>query len=71
MMRVPGPSSCPPSSNVTSPLMIAATILMNELEAESIGIPSEFGKLGFDLCLGLGRLGLRPTREQKSVSDAL
>ena len=33
--------------------MIAATILMDRLEAEFIGISSEFGKRGFDLCLGL------------------
>jgi hypothetical protein len=51
--------------------MIAATILMDGLEAESIGISSEFGKLGFDLCLDVGRLGLRPARDQKSVSDRL
>ena len=44
--------------------MIAATILMDRLEAESIGISSEFGKLGFDFCLDLGRLGLRLIREQ-------
>jgi hypothetical protein len=40
---------------------------MDRLEAECIGISSEFGKLGFDLCPDLGRLGLRPTREQVSA----
>jgi hypothetical protein len=43
--------------------------LLDRLEAECIGIPSEADKLGLDPRLDLHRLDLSPAREQESVPD--
>jgi hypothetical protein len=43
--------------------------LLDGLEAECIGMPSELDKLGFNPRLDLDRFGLSPAREQKSVPD--
>jgi hypothetical protein len=43
--------------------------LLDGLEAECIGIPSEFEQLGFDPSLDLDGLGLSPARKQESIPD--
>src|ERR1700730_11762025 len=45
------------------------TVLLDGLEAESIGIPSELEQLSHDPRLDLGRLGLSPARKKESVPD--
>src|SRR6202040_1188474 len=67
--RYVAPPSFAPRRNVARPLVVPATILLDGLEAECIGIPSELEQLGFDPRLDLDRFDLSPTREQKSVSD--
>src|SRR5207245_6512583 len=63
------PPSFAPPCNIARPLVVPATVLLDGLEAECIGIPSEIDKLGRDPRLDLNRLGLGPTREQESVPD--
>ena len=49
------------------PLVVPATVLLDELEAECIGIPSELQQLSHDPRLDLDRLGLsRPEKRNPS-----
>src|SRR5437762_14072357 len=67
--RYVAPASFAPRRNIARPLVVPATVLLDGLEAERIGIPSEFEQLSRDLRLDLHRLGLSPAREQESVPD--
>src|SRR3954454_11984219 len=53
-------SGRPPRRDIAGPLIAAAAVLLDRLEAECIGVPSELGQLGFDRRLDLDRLGLSP-----------
>src|SRR5271166_3340582 len=63
------PPSLAPRRNIAGPLVVAATVLLDRLEAEGIGIPSEFAQLGDDPRLDLDRFGLSPARKQEPVPD--
>src|SRR6195256_4909237 len=67
--RYVAPPSFAPCRNIARPLVVPATVLLDGLEAECIGMPSELDKLGFNPRLDLDRFGLSPTREQESVPD--
>src|SRR5712672_4636380 len=67
--RYVGPPSFAPRRNIARPLVVPATVLLDGLEAECIGIPSEFEQLSRDPRLDLHRLGLSPAREQETVPD--
>src|SRR5207237_3264501 len=58
-----------PRRNIAGPLVVPATVLLDRLEAECIGVPSKLDQLSRDPRLDLHRLGLRPAREQESVPD--
>src|SRR6516162_4899382 len=61
----------PPASRhaAISPLVFPATVLLDRLEAECIGVPSEFEQFSRDPRLDLDGLGLRPARKQETVPD--
>ena len=63
------PPGFAPRRDVVRPLVVTATVLLDGLEAECVGIPSEVDKFGFDPRLDLDRLGLRPARKQETVGD--
>src|SRR5437868_13714898 len=51
--RYVAPASFAPRRNIARPLVVPATVLLDGLEAESIGIPSDLDKLGFNPRLDL------------------
>src|SRR5205814_2238088 len=61
--RYVAPPSLAPRRNIARPLVVPATVLLDRLEAERIGIPSKLAQLGHDPRLDLDRLGLRPARK--------
>src|SRR5215471_15023289 len=67
--RYVAPPSLAPRRNIARPLVIPATILLDGLEAECIGIPSELEQFSRDSRLNLDRFGLSPARKQESVPD--
>src|SRR5258707_5078831 len=67
--RYVAPASFAPRRNIARPLVVPATVLLNGLEAECIGIPSELEQLSRDSRLDLDRFGLSPAREQESVPE--
>src|SRR3981081_1815232 len=67
--RYVAPASFAPRRNIARPLVVPATVLLDGLEAECIGIPSELEQLSRDPRLDLDRFGLSPAREQESVPD--
>src|SRR6267154_4442497 len=67
--RYVAPASFAPRRNIARPLVVPATVLLDGLEAECIGIPSEIEQLSRDPRLDLDRFSLSPTREQESVPD--
>src|SRR5215831_2751791 len=67
--RYVAPPSLAPRRNIARPLVIPATILLDGLEAECIGIPSELEQFSRDSRLNLDRFGLSPAREQEAVPD--
>jgi hypothetical protein len=56
-----------PCRDVARPTVVAATVLLDGLEAECIDIPPEFAQLGLDPRLDLDRLGLSPARKQEPI----
>src|SRR3954447_9939565 len=54
------PPGCAPRRDIARPLAIPAAVLLDSLEAECIGVPSEFVQPGRDLRLELHRFGLGP-----------
>src|SRR6202158_1288817 len=67
--RYVAPPSTAPRRNIARPLVVPATVLLDGLETECIGIPSELNELSRDPRLDLDRFGLSPAREQESVPD--
>src|ERR1700687_1287125 len=67
--RYVAPASFAPRRNIARPLVVPASVLLDGLEAECIGIPSELEQLSRDPRLDLDRFGLSPAREQESVPD--
>jgi len=67
--RYVAPLSFAPRCNIARPLVVPATVLLDGLEAECIGILSELEQLSRDPRLNLDRFGLSPARKQKSVPD--
>src|SRR6202040_994056 len=67
--RYVAPPSIAPRRNIARPLVVPATVLLDGLEAECIGLPSELEQLSRDPRLDLDRFGLSPAREQESVPD--
>jgi len=67
--RYVAPPSLAPRRYVARPSVVTATVLLDRLEAECIGIPSELAQLSHDLRFDLGRLGLSPARKQESVPN--
>src|SRR3954471_19688932 len=67
--RYVAPTSLAPRRNIARPLVVPATVLLDRLEAECIGIPSELEQLSHDPRLDLDRLGLSPARKKESVPD--
>src|SRR5437899_2977539 len=67
--RYVAPPSLAPCRNIARPLVVPATVLLDRLEAEGIGIPSELEQLSHDPRLDLDRLGLSPARKKESVPD--
>src|ERR1700731_636326 len=63
------PPSLAPRRNIARPLVVPATVLLDGLEAECIGIPSELEQLSHNPRLDLDRLGLSPARKKESVPD--
>ena len=53
------PASFAPRRDIARPFVFPAHVLLDELEAERIGIPSEFGQSGRDPLFDLGGFGLR------------
>ena len=62
--RYVAPPSPAPRRNIARPLVVPATVLLDGLEAECIGIPSELEQLSLDPRLDLDRLGLSPARKR-------
>src|ERR1700736_2196051 len=67
--RYVAPPSLAPCRNIARPLVVPATVLLDGLEAECIGIPSELEQLSHNPRLDLDRLGLSPARKKESVPD--
>src|SRR5580704_6108006 len=67
--RYVAPPSLAPRRNIARPLVVPATVLLDGLEAECIGFPSELEQLSHDPRLDLDRLGLSPARKKESVPD--
>src|ERR1700730_10318586 len=67
--RYVAPPSLAPRRNIARPLVVPATVLLDGLEAECIGIPSELEQLSHNPRLDLDRLGLSPARKKESVPD--
>jgi hypothetical protein len=61
------PASLAPRGDIAGPPVVAASVLLDGFEAESIDVPSELDKFGFNLRLDLDGLGLGPASKQKSV----
>src|SRR3977135_2821346 len=67
--RYVAPPSLAPRRNIARPLVVPATVLLDGLEAECIGIPSGLEQLSHNPRLDLDRLGLSPARKKESVPD--
>src|SRR6516162_9080134 len=67
--RYVAPPSLAPRRNIAGPLVVSATVLLDRLESECTGIPSELEQLSHDPRLDPDRLGLRPARKKESVPD--
>src|SRR6478672_12999757 len=67
--RYVAPPSLAPRRNIARPLVVPATVLLDGLEAECIGIPTELEQLSHNPRLDLDRLGLSPARKKESVPD--
>src|SRR5947209_1197221 len=67
--RYVAPASLAPRRNIARPLVVPAAVLLDRLEAECTGIPSELAQLGHNPRLDLDRLGLSAARKQESVPD--
>src|ERR1700731_5501044 len=65
------PPSLAPRRNIARPLVVPATVLLDGLEAECIGIPSELEQLSHNPRLDLDRLGLSPARKTAETTAAL
>src|ERR1700730_11598871 len=63
------PPSFAPRRDIARPLVVPATVLLDRLEAECIGIPSKLEQFSRDPRLDLDRLGLSPARKKESVPD--
>ena len=59
------PPSLAPRRNIVRPLVVPATVLLDGLEAECIGIPSDLEQFSHDPRLDLDRFGLSPARNRK------
>src|SRR5947208_5229932 len=58
--RYVAPPGLAPRRNIARPLVVSAAVLLDGLEAECVGIPSELAQLGHDPRLDLNRLALSP-----------
>jgi len=58
--RYVAPSSFAPCRNIARPLVVPTTVLLDRLEAEYIGIPSELEQFRRNPRLDSDRLGLSP-----------
>jgi hypothetical protein len=63
------PPGFAPRRDIARPLVVPARVLLDGLEAECIGIPSELAQLGRDPRFDLDRFGLSPAREHEAVPD--
>ena len=63
------PPGIAPRRDIARPLVVPARVLLDGLEAECIGIPSEFAQPGRDPRFDLDRFGLSPARKHKAVPD--
>jgi hypothetical protein len=59
------PPSFAPRRDIARPLVVPAIVLLDQLEAECIGIPSKLEQFSRDPRLDLDRLGLRPPENRK------
>jgi hypothetical protein len=63
------PPSFTSRRNVSAPLIVRATILSNQLEAECTDVSAQLAQPNVNPRLDLDRLGLSPARKQEAVPD--